>query len=1055
MSRGTNPADDPAAASETYDYRSDDVVRPDLVCDLERQVAGDVRFDTYTRELYATDASAYEVTPIGVVLPKSTADVAHVMTYCAEEGIPVLPRGGGTSLAGQAVNEAVVLDFTRHMDGVVDVDPDGRTARAEAGIYLGDLDAALAGDDLKFAPDPAWGDKSALGGAIGNNSTGAHSLVYGKTDAYIESCEVVLADGSVQEFGEVSVSTLRDRADPEGDLLGRIHAEVARIVDEERNAIDEAYPDLKRNVSGYDLDMLVADADAGTVNLGRLMAGSEGTLGIVTEATVSLETVPETKAVCLLTYDDLIDALTDVAPILEHDPAAVEVMDDVLLGLARDTAEFADVVGMLPEGTDSVLLVEFYADSDEAGERKTAELIADRAPGSDSVALPTDHATTTDAPIQAAAAMEAHDSDTRAKFWKMRKSGLPILLSRTSDEKHISYIEDTAIPAAHLPEYVSRFQEILATEDTFASYYAHAGPGVLHIRPLLNTKELDDVAAMERIAEAVTDLVVEYGGSVSGEHGDGRARTQWNRKLYGDHLWGVFRDLKSAFDPDWLLNPGSVCGDADSTYDLTEHLRFDPDYEFDAGFSPELDWDNENGFQGMVELCHGCGGCRGPQETTGGVMCPTYRASEEEITSTRGRANLLRQAMSGDLSDDEQFDPEFMHEVMDLCVGCKGCAKNCPSEVDMAKLKAEVTHEYHERHGASLRDRVFANIDTLSALGSATAPLSNLATKVPGSRRALEELLGIARERTLPTFHSTSFAEWFANRGPRVTKSEADRRAVLLPDTYTNYSHPRAGRAAVHVLEAAGVHCRVPTDLSDSGRPAFSKGFLGEARETAETNVASLAPLVAEGWDVVTVEPSDAVMYQSDYLDLLPGPDRGPEGSVAAGESGPQPATDGGRRTRRDGDEGNRDRDVERVAAGTYSVCEYVDTFDLDRELAFDVGSEDVGQGDADWGTLTYHGHCHQKATKKDHHAVGVLRRAGYEVNPLDSGCCGMAGSFGYEAEHFSMSKAIGRILYDQVETSSGTGIVAPGASCRTQLGERYDEPPHPIEKVAEAVVSQ
>jgi Fe-S oxidoreductase len=352
----------------------------------------------------------------------------------------------------------------------------------------------------------------------------------------------------------------------------------------------------------------------------------------------------------------------------------------------------------------------------------------------------------------------------------------------------------------------------------------------------------------------------------------------------------------------------------------------------------------------------------------------------------------------------------------------------------MAKLKAEITHEYHERHGPTLRDRLFANIDRFSKLGSATAPLSNLATAVPGSRRVLEELLGIARDRTLPTFHSTSFAEWFEARGgPRVPENEADRRAVLLPDTYTNYSHPRAGRAAVHTLEAAGVHLRVPEGLSDSGRPAFSKGFLDRSRARSEENVAALTPFVAEGWDVVTVEPSDAVMYQSDYQDLLPGPDRGPEGTVAAGEGGPQPAADGGR---------HEAHGVDRVAASAYGVCEYIDVFGLDQRMEFDADREE----------LTYHGHCHQKATKKDHHAVGVLRRAGYEVDPLDSGCCGMAGSFGYEAEHFSMSEAIAQVLYDQVEVSSGEEVVAPGASCRTQLGERYEDPPHPIEKVAEAV---
>jgi len=1016
----TGDAPDDPSSGGNYDYRSDDVDRPGMVDDLDGLIAGDVRFDDYSRQLYATDASAYEMTPVGVVIPTSTADVAAVVEYCAEREIPVLPRGGGTSLAGQTVNEAVVLDFSKEMTDVLETDPEARRARAQPGVKLGDLNAELEPHGLKFAPDPAWGDKSVLGGAIGNNSTGAHSLKYGKTDAYVEEVEAVLADGTVTTFGEVSMDDLRAGADPEGSLEERIYAEVCRIVDEEADEIRERYPEMKRNVSGYNFDMLIDEAETGSVNLARLLAGSEGTLAVVTEATVSLEPVPETKSVALLTYDSLLDAMEDVAPILEHDPVAVEVMDDVLLDLARDSAEFADVVGMLPEGTGAVLLVEFYADSDDDGRQKVADLVVDRVADVTTAADPREGAAeTTTAPRVAERAMEAHDADTREQFWKMRKSGLPILLSRTTDEKHIAFIEDTAIPAENLPDYVADFQAILDEHDTLTTYYAHAGPGVLHIRPLVNTKTVEGVREMEAIADAATDLVVKYDGSVSGEHGDGRARTQWNRKLYDDRLWRTFRELKAAFDPNWLLNPGTVCGYADdepipdrtperaAAADMTEHLRFGPDYEFDAGFDPVLDWDNENGFQGMVELCHGCGGCRGPQETTGGVMCPTYRASQEEVTATRGRANLLRQAMSGDL-DGEATDVEFMHEVLDLCIGCKGCSKDCPSEVDLAKMKAEVANEYHERHGSSLRDKLFANIDVLNAVGSALAPVSNWAAKVPGARTVMEKTLGIAKERSLPTFHRESLIDWFESRGgAQVSESEADRRVLLFPDSYTTYNAPEAGKAAVRVLEAANVHVRIPEGVTGSGRPPFSKGFLDRAREQARQNVDALAPRIRDGWDVVVVEPSDAVMFQSDYLDLLSG------------------------------------EDVDAVAKNTYGVMEYADTFRLDEGLAFDAPAE----------TLTYHGHCHQKSTRKDHHAVGVLRRAGYGVDPLDSGCCGMAGSFGYEAEHLSMSTAIGRILFDQVDESPGDRVVAPGASCRTQLGDHYDEkPPTPVEALAEAL---
>jgi len=1009
------PAPDPAAASDAnYDYRGDDVERPELLDALASRVDGDVRFDSYSRQLYATDASAYEVTPIGVVFPKRTADVAAVVEYCASEDVPVLPRGGGTSLAGQTVNEAVVLDFTRYMDAPLDADPEAATARVQPGVTLARLNETLAPHDLKFAPDPAAGDRSVIGGAIGNNSTGSHSLKYGKTDAYVEEVEAVLADGTVTTFGETTVGELRERADADGGVESAVYAAALGVLEDDAAEVRERYPDMKRNVSGYNFDMLVdeayGDADPATtelgedatVNLARLLAGSEGTLALVTEATVSLEPVPETKAVALLTYEELLDAVDDVVDVLEHDPAAVEFIDDTLIDLAGDTTEFAPVVEMLPEGTRAALLVEFYADDDAEGEEKVDELVADRVGA------------------RAFDAIEAHDQADRDKVWKLRKAGNPILLSRTSDEKHLSFIEDCAVPADKLSEYVAGFHDILSEHDTFAAFYGHAGPGVLHVRPLVTTKTEEGLEDYEGIAEAVTDLVVELGGSVSGEHGDGRARTQFNRKLYGDRLWESFRELKSAYDPNWLLNPGQVCGyEPDEErpegvparaerVSMTEDLRYDPDYEFEASFDPALHWENDNGFQGMAELCHGCAGCRGDQDTTGGVMCPTYRASEEEIQATRGRANLLRQAMSGDLPDDE-LDVEFMHEVMDLCIGCKGCSNDCPSEVDMAKMKAEVTHAYHEEHGSSLRDKLFANVDTLSKVGSAFAPLSNLAQKVPGSRWLLKEFVGISDDRTLPSFSRETVHDWFADRGGcRVAPSEADREVVFFVDTYTNYSHPEVGKAAVRVLEAAGVHVEL-ADRTDSGRPAHSKGFLKQSRATAAANVEALHPDVEAGKDVVLVEPSDAVMFQHDYLDLL----------------------DGAR--------------VERVAEHTYGVMEYLDVNRLVEGL--DTTSAPT--------SLTYHGHCHQKSTKKDHHAVGVLRRAGYEVDPLDSGCCGMAGSFGYEAEHRSMSEAVGSVLFEQVEESPGEQVVAPGASCRTQLGDRdeeAEEPPTPVEML-DAVV--
>ncbi|MFB6253274.1 MAG: FAD-binding and (Fe-S)-binding domain-containing protein [Halobacteriaceae archaeon] len=991
---------DPATDQRTlYDYQSPDDTS-EIAQDLSSIIDGEIRFDEYSKQLYATDASAYEVEPIGVVLPRSTSDVKAIMEYCQTNQIPVLPRGGGTSLAGQAVNTAVVLDFSRYMDNVINIDGANQTATVQPGVILDELNQELKEYGLKFAPDPAWADKSTIGGAVGNNSTGAHSLKYGKTDAYIESCEVVLADGTVTTFEEISLDELKDHADPEGDREDKIFAKIAEIITEENDEIRNQFPDLKRNVSGYNLDRLINEAADGTINLGRLLAGSEGTLAIVTEITVSLEPVPETKSAALLCYSGLSDALGDVQPILRHDPAAIEVLDDVLLGLARDTEEFGELVNSLPDGTESILLVEFYAESDSDGKQKVANLISDRVPSVEPSVSPDSSASHSEDPT-AIAALEAHQKDRRERFWKLRKSGLPILLSRTSDEKHISFIEDTAVPPDRLQEYISEFNDILSEHDTFASYYAHAGPGVLHIRPLINTKTTDGLESMQSIADQVTDLVVKYNGSVSGEHGDGRARTQWNKKLYGEHLWQVFKNLKSTFDPDWLLNPGQVCGDID----MTENLRFDPEYNFNPEMEPNLEWENENGFQGMVELCHGCGGCRGQQETTGGVMCPTFRAEEEEILSTRGRANMLRQAMSGELSQEEQFSEEFRNEVLDLCIGCKGCAKDCPSEVDMAKLRAELLYEHHQQHGISVRDSLFANINTLAKWGQTLTPLSNWMQSLPLSDEILERILGIAKERSLPRFANQSLFDWFTKFERQTEQDSAQNRILIYPDPYTTYIHPSTGKAAIKTLDALGVYVELPTNLPGTGRPPHSKGLLDKAKAKLDTNVSELYPQVDRGWEIVCVEPSDAVMLQSDYRDL------------------------------------RSDTRVETIARNTYGILEYLDVMEL------------LPSMNDQHEQLVYHGHCHQKSTKKDGHIENALETIGYSVNTIDSTCCGMAGSFGYEAEHYSMSQAIGQVLHQQLQQTSPDTIVAPGTSCRTQIRSLGSySPVHPIEKVAERI---
>jgi FAD/FMN-containing dehydrogenase/Fe-S oxidoreductase len=994
------------SAGELGHERPDVAEYRDLASDLRARVDGGVEFDEYAQVLYSTDGSIYSAKPAGVVYPTDTEDVRAAVEVATRHEVPILPRGTGSSLAGQTVGPGcVVLDVSRHMDDVVEVHPDEKRVRVQPGVVQDDLDALLSEYGLKFAPDPASSNRATVGGGIGNNSTGAHSVRYGITDAYTEAVTAVLPDGSVLEAREVVLDSAEwDDVVSKDDREAAVYRTVREVVEENEDEIADRYPDLKRRVSGYNLDRVVYENDAGerVMNLAKLFVGSEGTLGVIVEAELSLVTVPEETALALYCFDDLVKAMEAVPVALEYDVSAVELMDDEVFRMAAESDGYAEYVEPIPEGTDAALMLEYdselHDDFEAAVAATTERFVADGA---------------------AFDVVEAYTDADQAKLWKLRKAAIPLLMSLEGDAKPYPFIEDATVPPAELAEYVQKFEDVLDDHGTSAAYFAHAGSGTLHIRPILNLKSESGIEDLHSITEDVTDLVLEHHGSFSGEHGDGMARTEFNPKMYGEDLWQAFKEVKTAFDPDWWMHPGNVVyrsgpddvgPDADRGVgaDNREHLRYGAAYQ---SIAPQttLDFDDEGGFTHLVELCNGCGTCR---QTGHDVMCPTYRASNEEVQTTRGRANMLRSAISGDLPEEEIHTERFQEEVLDLCIGCKGCKSDCPTGVDMAKLKTEVKHQHHRTEGVDRRERLFANIDAASKLGSALAPLSNWATAVPGARRVMQEAFGIAPERELPPFRRETLRDWFAERGgSTVDRATADRRVVLFSDTYTNYSYPAAGKAAVEVLEAAGVHVVIPGDTVPSGRAAYSTGMLDLAADRARTNTDRLAGPVAAGWDVVFVEPSDAVMFQDEYLDLLDGPE------------------------------------VERVADGAYGVLEYLDAFRLDESLPVD----DRAPGAA--GSLSYHGHCNQKATNKDHHAVGVLRRVGYEVDPLDSTCCGMAGSFGYHDEHYDLSKTIGRLLFEKVDESDGERVVAPGGSCRSQLGDREGAagiPPHPVEAVAE-----
>jgi FAD/FMN-containing dehydrogenase/Fe-S oxidoreductase len=976
----------------------------DLASDLRSAVDGEVQFDEYAQVLYATDGSIYGARPAGVVLPRDADDVRAAVRVAAEHDVPVLPRGAGSSLAGQTVGPGcVVLDVSKYMDDVLEVDPDAKRAVVQPGVVQDDLDAVLAEHGLKFAPDPASANRATIGGGIGNNSTGAHSVRYGITDAYVEELEVVLTDGSLLHAREVVLDSPEwDEIVAKGDREADIYRTVRRLVEDNGDEIEARYPDLKRCVSGYNLQKVVSENDDGerVLNLAKLVVGAEGTLGTVVEATLDLVTVPDETALALYCFEDLVDAVAAVPRALDYDPSAVELMDDEVFRLAADSQEYAEYAAPIPENCEAALMLEFdtecHDDLAHAIDATNAEFVGNG---------------------RSFDVLEAFEAAEQDALWKLRKAAIPLLMSLEGDAKPYPFIEDASVPPEELAAYVQEFEAVLADHGTSAAYFAHAGAGTLHVRPILNLKDEDGVQTMHAITEDVTSLVLDHHGAFSGEHGDGLARTEFNPEMYGPALWGAFKELKSAFDPDWRMNPGKVVyrdeDDVDDPSalrpgepaDSRELLRYGADYQ-SVEPTTELDFGEEGGFSELVELCNGCGTCR---QTDSDVMCPTFRASRNEIESTRGRANMLRAAISGDLPEGELYSERFQTEVLDVCVGCKACASDCPTGVDLAKLKAEAKHQYHEREGAGLRERLFADVHRLLALGSRLAPVSNWATALPGVDRLGAQALGVAPQRDLPTFQRETLSDWFAARDVAPPADPTDQ-VLLVPDPFTEYTNASPGKATVRVLEAAGVDVAL-ADSRPTGRPAYSLGFLDRARERAEAMVDALAPRVEDGWTPVFVEPADAVVVQDDYRDLLDGPD------------------------------------VDRVAAATQGVMEYLDRERVDEHLDFATSE----------GTLAYHGHCNQKAIGTDHHAVGVLRRAGYRVDPMDSTCCGMAGSFGYEAEHYDLSQSIADILVENVADSGADEVVAPGTSCRTQLEDRGDvpvddDPVHPVEKVAQAL---
>ena len=932
---------------------------------LDGKLDGFLRTDPVSRALWSTDASIYKREPVAVAVARSEGDVKAVVDAAREAGLSITPRGTGTSLAGQATAPGLTLD-TSEMQDILEIDLDGRWCSVEPGVIQGELNARVEPHGLVFGADTSTSDVATLGGMVGNNSAGMRSLVFGTTADQILSLHCVLASGEVVDLRPMPRAEAEDRARG-GDATARLLKNALQVGERYREEIRRRYPKLIRRVSGYGLDSLL---DPDTVDLTRLVCGSEGTLAVMTRADFRLQELPPARALASFQFDSLAASARATVEFLKMDPSAVELLDDVAIKRARASNAYMGSTRFVEGDPKGILLVEWSGTEEEIDERFTRL---------DEIARE----------VGASVVVPLRSKEAQAQTVKLRKSTLPLLLGTAEKEKPVAFVEDATVPPERLEEFVVRFEEIVEKNGTWACFYGHASVGTLHVRPALDTGDAEGVARMRRIAEEVADLVAECGGSVSGEHGDGLSRSEFLEKMYGPELVRAFGEVKRAWDPKGMLNPGVIVDPPK----MDEQLRIAPGRKR-LPLATNFDFSDQGGFAPAVELCNGSGLCR---KKNSGTMCPSYMATMDEKDTTRARANALRSVLDGTLSP-EELTGEGMKSIFDLCVACKACKSECPSQVDVASMKTEVLNQMGRKHGFSLRQKAAGHIRSQLAIAARVPRLYNAAVSTPLARRAAS-LAGIDSRRSLPKVTTRTFSERF----PELPQGDGPVEVALFNDTWNEYQRPQIGEGMVRVFAAAGARVHLP-DVVCCGRPMLSEGLVDEARENAKKNLDILTPLIERGIPLVGLEPSCILTMRDDYRKLLPGDER-----------------------------------VERLAEATRLFEEAV--LELDAELPLEGGNP-----------VLLHGHCHQKAMVGTKPTEDALKLApGTEVKVVDSGCCGMAGLFGYEKGHYEVSMKMGeRRLFPAVREATGQVLVAPGTSCREQiLGGTGGHAIHPAEYLA------
>ncbi len=965
---------------------------------LSESLSGDLFFDASNVEhqtmrlAYSTDASVYQELPLAVCIPHDINDLQKLIQYAKQHHTTLIPRTAGTSLAGQVVGSGIVVDVSRYFNQILEVNVEEQWARVQPGVIRDDLNAYLHSYGLMFGPETSTASRAMIGGMIGNNSSGLHSIVWGDTRENLLAAQVLLDDANLVEFKELT------EAEFFGKLAlktreGEIYREINGILTDKanRDAIVAGYPksEITRRNTGYALDSLLDNSQP--FNFCRLLAGSEGTIGIITEAKIKLMPLPP-KEIGLLCvhFNDMVECMRGNALALKYHPEASELVDKYILDFTVGHPTYQYNRFFIEGDPQALLIVEFRADSIEEIERKAEAL---------KIALQT---------AQLGYAYPLITGSAQCNLvWDVRKAGLGLIRNLPGDNQPVNLIEDCAVSPEDLPDYVADIQKLLAEEQVHASYYAHAGAGELHIEPFLNLKSVEGRRQFRSILEKTTDLVLKYNGSLSGEHGDGRLRGEFIGKVLGEQVYQLLLQVKHAFDPHRIFNAKKIV----DTPPMDTHLRYDQVRD-GKDINTYFDFTQNESILRLAEKCSGSGDCR-KTEITGGTMCPSFMATRDEKDTTRARANMLRQFLTNS-NKENRFDHEELKEVMDLCLSCKGCKTECPSSVDIAKMKAEFLQHYYDANGASFRSKLIANFTQSQKLGSYVAPIYNFFATNQITSGIIKSVVGFAPNRSLPKVHSTTLSAWVKKQEPAKQK----RKVYLFSDEFTEYNDTEIGITAYKLLTALGYEVVVPKHL-ESGRTFLSKGFVKKAKELANKNVDMLADLISEETPLLGIEPSAIITFRDEYVDLV--------------------------------DSKNK---IKAVNLAKHALM--IDEF-LVKEIR--AGRIHAEQFTADKQKIKLHGHCYQKAFKLVDYTKQLLSLpTNFEVEVIPSGCCGMAGSFGYEKEHFEVSQKVAELVLFPTLRKTGAEyiIAAAGTSCRHQIKDGvHRKSYHPVEIMYNALVNK